>query len=121
MGALASSSRGSSLITGAVLSRVCVRVLSQDYHPPSSQDIPIQFNVSLLTSTPNPAPGSVLGSKATAEPPMMLSSAVFFAMRDCIAAFRADQGLTDWFDLPAPASTEAVQLACGITPAALVL
>jgi xanthine dehydrogenase molybdopterin-binding subunit B len=52
---------------------------------------------------------------------MMLSSSVFFAVRDCIAAVRADQGLTGWFDLPAPASTQNVQMACGITPASLVV
>jgi xanthine dehydrogenase molybdopterin-binding subunit B len=87
----------------------------------SSQDIPLIFNVSLLANATNPAPGSILGSKATAEPPMMLSGSVFFAVKDCIAAYRADQKLTAWFDLAAPASTQAVQLACGITPASLVL
>jgi len=87
-----------------------------DYHPPCSQDIPLNFNVTLLSKSPNPASGSILGSKATAEPPVMLASSVYLAVRDCIAAARADRGWTDWFDLPTPASTQNVQLACGITP-----
>ena len=86
-----------------------------------SQDIPLSFNVTLLAASPNTAPQSVLGSKASAEPPMMLSCSLFFAVRDAIAAVRADQGLTEWFDLPTPASTQTVQLACGINAASLVL
>lgn len=93
----------------------------QDYHPPSSQDIPIALNVTLLASSPNKATNAVLGSKATAEPPMVLGSSVFWALRDCIAAVRADRGLSGWFDLSAPASTQAVQLACGITTEMLVV
>lgn len=92
-----------------------------DYHPPSSQDIPLQLNVTLLANSPNNAPQTVLGSKASAEPPVMLCNSVFFAVKDCIAAVRADQGLTGWFDLPTPASTGTVQLACGITPAGLIV
>ena len=127
-----------------------------DYHPPSSQDIPLSLNVTLLPNSPNTAPQTVLGSKASAEPPVMLCNSVFFAVKvrqqssttgagdrdkepklvrsdaqflcvfacvaqDCIAAVRADQGLTGWFDLPTPASTGTVQLACNITTAGLVV
>jgi len=92
-----------------------------DYHPPSSQDIPIALNVTLLDNDPNVEPLAILKSKATAEPPMMLSCSLFFAVRDCIAAVRADQGKQGWFDLPTPASCQTIQLACGITPASLAL
>lgn len=90
-----------------------------DYRIASSQDIPIQFNVSLLANAPNKA--GILNSKATAEPPVMLAVSAFCALRDCIVAARTDAGLTGWLDLPTPLTTARVQTACGITPASLVL
>lgn len=102
---------------------VCFRLslVCRDYHPPSSQDIPLTLNVTLLAGAPNTQPLSVLRSKASAEPPVMLSSAAFLAVRDAITAVRADAGVTGWFDLPTPASTTAIQTACGVKPASLVL
>ena len=52
-----------------------------DYKPPCSKDIPLEFNVALLKDNPNVE--GILGSKATAEPPMILSSTVFLALRLC--------------------------------------
>jgi hypothetical protein len=83
---------------------------SFDYHIPTALDLPHQLNVTLLPHAPNPK--GVLSSKATAEPPVMLSSSVFLALRQCVAAARADQGHTEWFDLHAPATTERLQALC---------
>jgi xanthine dehydrogenase molybdopterin-binding subunit B len=93
----------------------------RDYHPPSSHDIPLALNVTLLANSPNMAPLSVLKSKASAEPPMMLSISMFLAVRDAIASVRADAGVTGWFDLPTPASTTAIQIACGVKPQSLTI
>jgi xanthine dehydrogenase molybdopterin-binding subunit B len=49
-------------------------------------DIPQTFNVTLLANTPNACPQSILGSKATGEPPLQLASAAFFALKDAIRA-----------------------------------
>lgn len=93
-----------------------------DYKPPSSKDIPIQFNVSLLGSgNANSADHNVLGSKATGEPPYQLSASAFFAMKDCIYAARADNGLTGYFQLDTPATVDQIQQSCGITIQALNL
>ncbi len=56
------------------------------YTPPFSQDIPINFNVSLLPGAPNAL--GILSSKATGEPPLMLANSVFFAIKDAIFAAR---------------------------------
>lgn len=39
----------------------------QEYKPPLANDIPIEFNVTLLKNAPNPL--GVLRSKAVGEPP----------------------------------------------------
>jgi CO/xanthine dehydrogenase Mo-binding subunit len=56
------------------------------YKPPSSADIPIEFNVTLLKDSNNPM--GVLGSKAVGEPPLTMSCAVFFAVKHAIVAAR---------------------------------
>ncbi|KAG1648953.1 Xanthine dehydrogenase [Nymphon striatum] len=61
-----------------------------EYKPPTTKDIPIQFNITLLKNTPNPL--GVLGSKATGEPPLCMSSSVLFAIRDAIQSAREDAG-----------------------------
>jgi xanthine dehydrogenase/oxidase len=85
-----------------------------DYKPPCSQDIPIEFNVTLLNNTPNPATHNVLGSKATGEPPYSLAGSAYFAAIDCVQAARKDAGLTGYVQLNVPATTDQLQLACGI-------
>ncbi len=85
-----------------------------DYKPPSSLDIPQTLNVTLLATTPNQEPLSVLGSKATGEPPMQLAASAFFAVKDAIRAARTQAGITgDWI-MNAPATVEQIQLACGV-------
>jgi len=91
----------------------------RDYHIPSSHDIPISFNVSLLANAPNPL--GILNSKATAEPPVMLSTSVWLAVRDAIAAARTEGGRTDYFDLQTPATTQRIQQACLVTTEQLTL
>jgi len=50
-----------------------------EYKPPSVKDIPIDFRVALLKNTKNPA--GVLSSKAVGEPPLLLSTSVFLAVK----------------------------------------
>jgi len=91
------------------------------YKPPAVADIPIEFNVSFVAKTPNQSPNAVLGSKASAEPPMALGAAAFYAARDAIKAVRADGGISAPFPFEAPLTVERIQQACLVKPEAFTL
>ncbi|KAL0746288.1 hypothetical protein Bca101_028290 [Brassica carinata] len=78
---------------------------------PSINDIPFNFNVSLLKGNPNSK--GIHSSKAVGEPPFFLASSVFFAIKDAIKAARAEMGLgSEWFSLDTPATPERIRMAC---------
>ncbi|ODN05821.1 Indole-3-acetaldehyde oxidase [Orchesella cincta] len=81
-----------------------------DYKPPECKDVPEDFRITLLRNTPNPH--GVLRSKATGEPSVDSAFAVILAMRNAIAAARADIGVTDWFDMECPVSPEDIAQLC---------
>jgi len=83
-----------------------------EYKPPSTKEIPIEWNVSLLKDCPNPL--GVLGSKASGEPPMTLSTSVFFAILHAVNAARSDAGLTALTVIDAPLTVDQIQQACGV-------
>ena len=73
------------------------------YQIPAIGDAPADFRVALL---PNAAqPGTIHGSKAVGEPPLMLALSVREALRDAVAAFGAEPGPVD---LAVPATHEAI-------------
>ena len=114
-----------------------------DYKPPTPASIPRDFRVSLLVCAPVTQQGAdvvdkdalasktdrghVVGhtaaqsSRTVGEPPFVLGTSVFFALKHAVAAARADRGDTDWFDLDAPATVERIQQACLLKPDALKL
>ena len=99
-----------------------------DYKPPCSKTIPVDFRVTLLSSPRRSAqtgelldPAGIQSSKSTGEPPLVLSSTVFFAIKHAILEARKDQGLTGWFDLESPATVERIQTACAVSAAQLQL
>ena len=55
---------------------------------------------------PAPNPSGFLGSKVVGEPPLICSNAVFFAIKDAVAAARAtaEQPNVEWFAMPVPAT-----------------
>ena len=73
------------------------------YQIPSFSDAPFDFRVTLLPDAAQP--GTIHGSKAVGEPPLMLAISVREALRDAVAAYGAPGGLVD---LPAPATHEAI-------------
>jgi len=85
-----------------------------DYKPPLALDIPIKFNVTFLDNAWNNSPDAILGSKATGEPPYILSASVLFALKDCIVAARAAAGLSGPVILQTPTTVEMLQRACGV-------
>jgi xanthine dehydrogenase molybdopterin-binding subunit B len=72
------------------------------YQIPSIGDAPFDFRVSLLQDAAQP--GTIHGSKAVGEPPLMLAISVREAIRDAVAAF----GGSGVVDLPSPATHEAI-------------
>merc|ERR1712146_443959 len=67
---------------------------------------PRQLNVTLLKN--EALKGHVLSSKASGEPPLVMSSSILCAMRQAIASCRSDAGFTDFFELNPPCTTETV-------------
>jgi xanthine dehydrogenase/oxidase len=86
--------------------------LWQEYTAPSAKDIPIDFRVALLKDTPNPTQYGVLGSKGVGEQPFVSGCSSLLTVRDAVAAARAEAGRTEFFAFNAPATVEAVHLAC---------
>lgn len=81
-----------------------------NYKIPSVNDVPFKFKVSLLKDAPNDK--AIHSSKAVGEPPFFLASSVFFAIKDAIAAARAESGCHGWFPLDNPATPERIRMAC---------
>ena len=89
-----------------------------NYKIPCSKTIPIEFNVSLLkyvrdthSQTPMDHYG-IQSSKSTGEPPLVLATGVFFAIKHAILTARTEAGVPDWFELASPATVERIQQAC---------
>jgi xanthine dehydrogenase/oxidase len=80
-----------------------------EYKPPTTKDIPIEFNILLLPDEPNTAAVNVYQSKATGEPPLMLAQAAYWALKECILSARINAGTSQFFTLDTPATVEHVQ------------
>jgi xanthine dehydrogenase/oxidase len=78
-----------------------------EYKPPQSLDIPIEWHTTLLKDITNPA--GFMGSKAVGEPPLLLSAAVFHALKQAIYSSREDAGRTGYFALDVPATPAQVR------------
>ncbi|XP_063695941.1 xanthine dehydrogenase-like [Culicoides brevitarsis] len=81
-----------------------------NYKIPGFNDIPEEFYVSLLTGAPNPR--AVYSSKAIGEPPLHLSSSVFFAIQEAIFAARQENGIQGEFEFNVPATAARIRMAC---------
>ena len=80
------------------------------YKIPAFNDVPEEFNVSLMENVDNPF--AVHSSKAIGEPPFFLGCSVFFALKDAIKAARIESGFEDNFELRMPATSERIRLSC---------
>jgi len=87
------------------------------YKPPAVPTIPLRFNTHLfprdLANVPE-NPNEVMSAKEVGEPPLVLASTVFFAVKQAIRASRLERGLDGLFTLDAPATVQAVQQACAL-------
>jgi len=86
------------------------------YKLPAFNDTPREFNVRLMSHADNKV--VVHSSKAVGEPPFFLGTAVYFAIKDAIAAARAnhligaDPLACRHFALHSPATSEKIRMAC---------
>ncbi|KAL6462054.1 hypothetical protein MHYP_G00301990 [Metynnis hypsauchen] len=80
------------------------------YKIPAVCDVPLQFNVYLLSGSHNPH--AIYSSKGVGEPTLFLGSSVFFALKEAVAAARSDAGLSGPFTLHSPATPERACVAC---------
>ncbi|XP_010615896.1 aldehyde oxidase 2-like [Fukomys damarensis] len=92
---------------GALLSRG-----PNEYKIPTVADIPEEFNVTLLPSSPSQTQLTIYSSKGLGESGMFLGSSVFFAIGDAVAAVRRDRDLAEDFTVRSPATPEWVRMAC---------
>lgn len=97
----------------------CLNNGTWEYKPPMAKDIPMDFRIKFVENKPNPL--GILGSKATGEPPLILSNSVLFAIRDAIDASRKERGVNGHFKLDLPASIDKVQQACLVKPSEFTL
>jgi xanthine dehydrogenase/oxidase len=98
------------------------------YKPPCSKSIPVDFRVSLYSEHKRKSslgvpinPNLMLSSKGTGEPPLVLASCVFFAIKHAILAAREDRGVNEWFELDSPATVQRIQEACAVSRGQLKL
>ncbi|XP_076008116.1 aldehyde oxidase 6 [Genypterus blacodes] len=80
------------------------------YKIPAVCDVPLQFNVYLLPDSPNPH--AIYSSKGIGEPILSLGCSAFLAIKDAVAAARAESGLQGPFSMDSPATAERACLAC---------
>ena len=79
------------------------------YKIPAFNDVPLDMRVHLYDSINSYA---VHSSKAVGEPPFFLGCTVFFALKDAIRAARLENGVTEYYPLNLPATSERIRMAC---------
>ena len=70
---------------------------SWEYKPPQSLDIPIKWATTLLKDVKNPT--GFHGSKAVGEPPLLMATSVFMAIKEAVKASRKDAYQEGWVQL----------------------
>jgi xanthine dehydrogenase/oxidase len=93
-----------------------------EYKPPCSKSIPVDLRVTIAKGgDPNQTNSAVMSSRGIGEPPLVLSTSAFFAIKQAIMAARRDQGDDTWFTMPAPATVGRVQSNCKVGRASMRL
>jgi xanthine dehydrogenase/oxidase len=72
------------------------------------------FPRNLAKHVPESAFENVLSSKEIGEPPLVLATSVFLAVKDAIRASRKERGLSSLFRFDAPATVQEVRRACEV-------
>jgi xanthine dehydrogenase/oxidase len=86
------------------------------YKIPSTANIPLELHTYLYPRDANDVPenpNELFSAKEVGEPPLVLATSVFFAIKNAIRASRIERGLPGLFVFDAPASVAAVRQAVG--------
>lgn len=81
------------------------------YKVPGFNDIPTEFNVSILPGSKNKQ--GVYSSKAIGEPPLLLANCVALAIKDAIKSSRSENGLDKTFELRYPLTSDKIKVLSG--------
>lgn len=88
------------------------------YKPPATTTIPLELNTYLFPRSKAPDvpdnPSDVLSSKEVGEPPLVLATTVFFAVKDAVRASRVERKLSGLFTMDSPATVQEVRRACEV-------
>jgi xanthine dehydrogenase/oxidase len=88
------------------------------YKLPATTTIPLELNTHLFPrdSVPVPDnPNELFSAKEVGEPPLVLATSVFFAVKSAVRASRLERGLDGLFRLDAPATVQEVRRACAVS------
>eukprot|EP01130_Rhizamoeba_saxonica_P006851 TRINITY_DN2744_c0_g2_i1.p1 TRINITY_DN2744_c0_g2~~TRINITY_DN2744_c0_g2_i1.p1 ORF type:complete len:1534 (-),score=290.33 TRINITY_DN2744_c0_g2_i1:542-5143(-) len=84
-----------------------------EYKIPNTATLPKKFNTHLfprsITDVEENPNDQLFSSKEVGEPPLVLASAAFFAIKDAIRASRKERNKNLIFDLPAPATVQVIR------------
>ncbi|MBN1207593.1 MAG: molybdopterin-dependent oxidoreductase [Myxococcaceae bacterium] len=91
------------------------------YKPPAITSIPLEMNVwlfprSLAKDVPESPTDGIFSSKEIGEPPLVLATSVFLAVKEAIRASRLERKLSGLFRFDAPATVQEVRKACEVSP-----
>ncbi|MCP4151951.1 MAG: molybdopterin-dependent oxidoreductase, partial [bacterium] len=88
------------------------------YKVPAAGTIPERLNVDLFpreeASSAPENPYLLMAAKEVGEPPLVLASTVFFAIKRAILASRVERGKKEWFELQSPATVNRIREACRV-------
>src|SRR5262249_3657276 len=86
------------------------------YKPPAITSIPLNLNVYLFprdsVDVPESPTEGIFSSKEVGEPPLVLATSVFLAVKAAIRASRLERKLDGLFRFDAPATVQEVRKAC---------
>ena len=89
------------------------------YKPPTVSTIPLQMNTWLfprdLAENAPENPNELFSSKDVGEPPLVLATSVFLAVKAAIRSSRVERGLSPLFQLEAPATVQEVRRASEVS------
>ncbi|WP_263452243.1 molybdopterin cofactor-binding domain-containing protein [Hyalangium gracile] len=90
------------------------------YKPPAVTSIPLEMNVSLFPRSlakdvPESPTDGIFSSKEIGEPPLVLATSVFLAVKAAIRASRLERKLDGLFRFDAPATVQEVRRACEVS------
>jgi xanthine dehydrogenase/oxidase len=88
------------------------------YKVPATTSIPLQLNTHLFPRSTVPDvpenPNELFSAKEVGEPPLVLATSVFLAVKAAVRASRLERGLDGLFRLDSPATVQEVRRACEV-------